>query len=300
MNWQMTDSVALRASHSTGFRAPIQGQASVVNTQTSIANGQLTQAQTLPAPVLGEDVLQPEESKNYAVGLVISAGDLELTVDGYYIEVDDRIALTDNAEPTDAQRAAMAAAGISNPELIGQVNYFANDFGTETTGVDVVGTYSLESGTELSLAYNWTETEVIGGDATCGGGFVGDQGEVCKAVRLERGLPEHRATFTASHSWEGVSGFLRANYYGEYVGVHADWFGEEVGADVTVDLEVSVDVSESFTVTAGAANIFDQDAPSIDGSIVGEADSVLGGKYYETSPFGINGGFYYLKAAYNF
>jgi len=32
----------------------------------------------------------------------------------------------------------MGAAGIPNPELIGQVNYFTNDFDTETSGFDVV------------------------------------------------------------------------------------------------------------------------------------------------------------------
>ena len=35
-------------------------------------------------------------------------------------------------------------------------------------------------------------------------------------------------------------------------------------------------------------------------AVVGEADNVLGGQYYETSPYGIGGGFYYLKASYQF
>jgi iron complex outermembrane receptor protein len=41
---QMNDSVALRGSVSTGFRAPTQGQVNVVNTQTTLVDGQLTQA----------------------------------------------------------------------------------------------------------------------------------------------------------------------------------------------------------------------------------------------------------------
>ncbi|HEY8570702.1 TonB-dependent receptor [Microbulbifer sp.] len=302
-NWQLSENIAWRGSHSTGFRAPTMGQASVVNTQTSIVGGQLTQAQTLPATKLGEAELMPEESVNFATGLVISAGAVDLTVDAYYIEVEDRIALTDNAAPTDAQRAAMALAGVPNPELIGQINYFANDFDTETTGLDVVATYGAEllgGATDFSLAYNWTKTEVNGGDATCGGAFVNNQGEICKAVRLERGLPEHRASFTVSQNWDKLSAFVRTNFYGEYVGVHADWFGEQLDPEFTVDMEVSYQASEAIALTAGASNLFDNMGGKIDGSIVGEADNVLGGQYYETSPYGIAGGFYYLKASYEF
>ena len=65
-NYQLTADIALRGSHSTGFRAPTQGQANVVNTQTILVDGQLTQAQTLPGFKLGADQLQPEESTSFA------------------------------------------------------------------------------------------------------------------------------------------------------------------------------------------------------------------------------------------
>ena len=52
-NYRLSDDVALRGSYSTGFRAPTQGQANVVNTQTTLVDGQLTQAQTLPGFKLG-------------------------------------------------------------------------------------------------------------------------------------------------------------------------------------------------------------------------------------------------------
>ncbi|WP_024330175.1 TonB-dependent receptor plug domain-containing protein [Simiduia agarivorans] len=302
-NWQLTDTLAWRGSHSTGFRAPTLGQASVVNTQTSIVGGQLTQAQTLPATKLGEAALTPEESINFGTGLVFTLDAFEVTADMYYIEVTDRIALTDNATPTAAQRAAMAAAGVPNPELIGQINYFANDFDTKTTGLDIVATYGAEwfgGGTDFSLAYNWNQTEVVGGDTTCGGSFVNDQGEICKAIRLESGLPEHRGSFTMAQNWDRLSAFARINYYGEYVGVHADWFGEMVGSAFTMDLEASFQATDELSFTAGVSNLFDERGTKIDGSIVGEEDSVLGGIYYETSPYGIGGGFYYLKASYEF
>lgn len=303
-NFQLTDMFAIRGSHSTGFRAPTQGQANVVNTQTSLSGGQLTQVQTLPAPKLGEPELQPEESENYAFGVVFTGENVSVTADAYFIEVTDRIATTENAAPTVAQRAAMAAAGVPNPELIGLVNYFTNDFDTETEGLDVVATWNSDlfgGGTHFSLAYNYTKTEVTNPGATVSDcALINGRGEVCKRIRLEEGLPNSRATFTVSQEWENVNAFVRTNYYGGYLATHADWFGEMVGSDITVDLEVNYMLNESVTLTAGASNLFDQEAAKIDGSIVGEPDNVLGGIYYETSPFSINGGIWYVKAAYNF
>ncbi|MCW8834320.1 MAG: TonB-dependent receptor, partial [Colwellia sp.] len=98
--YQLTDELSLRASHSTGFRAPTVGQANVVNTQTSLVNGELIQSATFPPthPVSvqkGGVELEPEESESFAIGLVYQSGDFFMTVDAYQIEVTDRVAQTD-------------------------------------------------------------------------------------------------------------------------------------------------------------------------------------------------------------
>ena len=297
-NQQMSDNLAIRGSHSTGFRAPTQGQANVVNTQTTLVGGELTQAQTLPSFKLGAGQLQPEESTSYAFGLVMTLGEVEVTADWFKIEVENRIALTSNADTTAAQRSAMAAAGVPNPELIGQVNYFTNDFNTDTQGLDIVATYGADlfgGSTDFSAAYNMTDTEV-----SSQGSATSDS----KVKRLEEGLPNHRATFTMAQSWENVNAFVRANYFGEYYAVHADWFGTEADAAVTVDMEVTYSINDSFDVSVGAQNLFDQDAERIDGSAgavaKGVTGNVLGAIFYETSPMGIEGSYWYVKAGYNF
>ena len=297
-NYQMTDSIALRGSTSTGFRAPTQGQANVVNTQTTLVDGQLTQAQTLPSFKLGEGELQPEESESYAFGLVMSLGDVEITADYFNIEVEDRIALTSNAAPTAGQITAMTAAGIPNAELLGQINYFTNDFDTETEGLDIVATYGADlfgGSTDFSLAYNWTDTVVSN---------QGSSTSDSKVKRLEEGLPNHRATFTMAQSWDGMSAFVRTNYFGEYYAVHADWFGNDADSAFTVDAEVTYALTDSMSVSVGGQNIFDQDAERIDGSAGAVAEgvpgNVLGAIFYETSPMGIEGAYWYMKASYNF
>ena len=297
-NQQMSDNLAIRGSHSTGFRAPTQGQANVVNTQTTLVGGELTQAQTLPSFKLGAGQLQPEESTSYAFGVVMTIGEVEVTADWFKIEVENRVALTSNADTTAAQRAAMAAAGVPNPELIGQVNYFTNDFNTDTQGLDIVATYGADlfgGSTDFSAAYNMTDTKV-----SSQGSATSDS----KVKRLEEGLPNHRATFTMAQSWENVNAFVRANYFGEYYAVHADYFGTDADAAVTVDMEVTYSINDSFDVSLGAQNLFDQEAERIDGSAgavaKGVPDGVLGGIFYETSPMGIEGSYWYVKAGYNF
>ncbi|TLU64824.1 TonB-dependent receptor [Thalassotalea litorea] len=303
--FSITDDWSLRASHSTGFRAPTVGQANVVNTQTSLINGELIQTFLAPATdplsaYYGAEVLTPEESTSYTFGTVLQFGELFITADIYSIEVKDRLAQTSQIDVEADDYDDLRAAGVQNPELISAVTYFANDFNTTTSGLDVVANYNMEMfGGEsgFSLAYNYNKTEVDSVD-------VQDDGSVRtgpdKVRRLEEGMPEHRGTFTVSQSWDSFGMFVRANYFGEYWAVHADDAGpggwnQDADSAITFDAEVSYFMSEHFTFTLGANNIFDQEAERIPDEFNG-----VGGQYYESGPFDYNGGYYYGKITYSF
>ena len=102
--------------------------------------------------------------------------------------------------------------------------------------------------------------------------------------------------------------FARANYYGEYQGVHVDYDAtiNQGDAAITLDAELSYFISDNFKLAVGAQNLLDQEATKINFTEQGAADcggctnNEWGGVYYETSPFGFNGGFYYVKATYEF
>jgi iron complex outermembrane receptor protein len=302
---ELTDSLSLRASHSTGFRAPTVGQANVVNTQTSLVSGELIQSATYPPthPVsaeLGGVELKPEESVSYAFGAVFQSGNFFMTADAYHIEVTDRVAQTDKIFITQ-QNVDNLQGKYPSPELLlgGSVTFFANDFDTETQGLDVTANYGMElmgGDTQLSLAYNYNSTEVVDP-----GQFTSD----FKVRRLEEGIPEHRGTLTFSQSWESVSMFVRGNYFGEWFATHADepdvdssyGWSETAGSSFTIDAEVSYFVNDSWVLSAGANNILDTEAQKLQDP---GAYSVVSGKYYESGPFDYNGGFYYVKATYNF
>ncbi|MFT6895843.1 MAG: iron complex outermembrane receptor protein [Paraglaciecola sp.] len=296
-----TEDLSFRSSISSGFRAPTVGQANVSNVQTNLSSGVLVDSALLPptnavSVQLGGTELEPESSQSYTFGSIYTNGDFFMTVDFYNIEVEDRISQSKKINLTAEDKTALKAAGVLNVDSLQQVSFFTNDFDTTTKGVDVVANYSadiLNGSSTFSLAYNWNETEVTkSSDIT--GAF--------KVKRLEEDLPKHRGTFTWAQTWEDFSVFTRVNYYGEYQGVHVDYDATAITADaaVTVDMEASYFVSDAVTLSVGAQNIFDQEAERINipgGEI---PNNNWGGIYYETSPYGINGGYYYVKATYNF
>ncbi|MBA6417692.1 TonB-dependent receptor [Colwellia sp. 6M3] len=300
--YTLNDEFSFRASHSTGFRAPTVGQANVVNTQTSLVMGDLIQTFLAPptnplSAFYGGKELAPEESRSFAGGMVYQEGDFFFTLDYYNIEVTDRLAQSSQIDVEPADYAELEALGVVNPELISAVTYFANDFDTTTQGVDIVANYSMElldGDTLLSLAYNWNETTVDK--------FNPDTTDEGKVHRLEEGMPDHRATFTISQTWDSVTSFVRVNYFGEYFATHADdtcaigCWNEIADSAITLDAEVSYFVNDSITLSVGANNLFDQEAQKLPEESYGQ----LGAEYYESGPFDYNGGFYYVKATYNF
>ena len=63
-------------------------------------------------------------------------------------------------------------------------------------------------------------------------------------------------------------------------------------------------MTDKVSLTAGVQNLFDTEALKIDGSAGAVAEgvpgNVLGAIFYETSPYGIEGSFWYVSAGYNF
>lgn len=298
--YQLNDEFSIRGSHSTGFRAPTVGQANVVNTATSIINGDLIQSFLAPptdplSSFYGAKELEPEESTSYATGLIYDDGDISITADYFNIEVTGRLAQSSQITVNPEDHAALRAAGVQNPELISKVTFFANDFDTTTQGIDLVANYETElmgATTMFSLAYNWTDTQVDSFDPN-----TVDEGKV---RRLEDGIPAHRATFTIAPTWQSLSMNIRTNFFGEYYATHADdtspWGSETADSAVTFDVEATYRVTEQWKLSVGANNLFDQKAQRLKEGTYG----ALGGKYYESGPFDYNGGYYYVKAAYSF
>lgn len=295
---QATDWLAVRATVNTGFRAPTPGQVNTLDvTTTSDATGTLVPLGTFPvdsvvATTLGAVPVNPEESFNVAAGIIVTPTDfLSLTVDFYNIDVDDRIALiTQDIAPGSPEDLALIAAGFPG---LGQASFFQNAFDTTVRGIEIAAVANVELNGFGSLTvdarHNWNEQEV---DRV----LLPDAISAERLFDLENQLPNHRTVVTVSYDYEGrYGGFLRVNRFG---GWEDFTFGEfaEFGSEWLVDIEVSAQVYDYVRVAVGAENLFDTFP---DGETNGTL-TFLGATRPVSSPFGFNGGFWYLRAGVQF
>lgn len=294
---QVTDEFALRGAFSTGFRAPTVGQSNVRNVTTAFGPNGLEDQATLPPthPISvqkGGTPLEPEESESISFGGVLDLENgLYMTLDFFQVEVTGRISQTSALALTQTDIDALLASGVTDATSFSSVKYFTNDFDTTTTGADLVMNYSADmfgGETMFQLAYNWTDTEVDSFNPA----NIGP----AKVEMLEDNLPDHRATFTTNWTGDDWSIMGRLNYYGKFYEDHLDAGALPIyaGSEITFDAEVSYFVTENISLTLGAKNLFDETPDDNPWA------AVVGSKYPTTSPIGINGGFYYFRAVYNF
>jgi iron complex outermembrane receptor protein len=293
-HFQLTESLGLRGTVSTGFRAPTPGQSNAFNVSTTfnLELGDLINEGVVPptnpvSQLRGGQELDAEESTNYTAGIVWQWEDFSITVDYFYIEMEDRIALSQNFVLTDEERQALIESGVTAAANIREFRFFTNDFETETEGFDVVATYSADwdaGVTNFNLAYNHTETEITD--------FTETIIDETRIREMEEGLPEDRGNLTISHLYENWRFLVRANYYDE-------WYDSEDGVTydsyTTADIEAGYSFENGLTVMVGAQNFLDETPDENPGA----ADGV-GNEYSQFSPGGFNGAFWYGRVIYDF
>ena len=291
---QLADNFALRGAVSSGFRVPTAGQANLRNVTTEFLDGQLADTATLPptnpiAQQLGAQALKPEESLNITAGVLLSLGPVDVTVDYYNIKVKDRIAFTRQFRLTDADKADLLAAGVSDATSFTSVRFFSNQQTVKASGFDVVATLPFEfaGGTsDLTLAGNISDLDLTK--------FNPEFTDEKTRLQIERSRPESKFTLTWNHLMGPWRFMARARYYGEYYDapVNDGTIAYFPNSRVLFDFEGSRRFGESVTLLVGAQNAFDAYPQKI------PTGEVTGLTYSEQSPFGFNGGFYYLRASW--
>jgi len=318
-NLRVTDTVRLRASASTGFRAPSMQQLYFSSFSTQFLNGVQVETGTFRndssvAQAIGIPELKEEESVSFGIGAIVDITDSwDLQIDYYDISIDDRVVISSNLGTglSDALDAALLASGSGGGQ------FFLNAVDTETTGVDIVSTLSdiglLGGYTSITFAANFTETDItrifsnsdtIGAlpPSTIFGGF--------QPSVIETWQPEDRVSVSANWVKDAWSANAALNRYGEYTTV--DSGSQTYGAEILVDLRVSFQMNDNLNLFLSGSNIFDTtpDEVTNSGSRGGDFESVAGAmdmasptvfKYSRRSaPFGFNGAYWSIGANYNF
>ena len=325
--YHVSDTLRLRGAYSTGFHAPTAGQANITNVTTQNVNGVLQDQGTLPlssaAGQLAADFIEsdgngrpqlgPEDARNFAFGVSFDVGDSTWTIDYYDIQLEDRVALGQNvnfldalnytgdqngglgpyASVSDALTGLDAAGVIDRQDFIGLddltvFRFFSNSFDTTTTGIDVVGNFGFALGSgesTVTVAANYNKTEV---DDVGSLNPIDDD----RVRALEDLLPNIKGSVTWTHLMDNIRTMVRANYYGGWDDTGNGVDG--IGAVVLFDAELAYQVNDKIEIVGGLANLFDTYPDKNPGA------GDLGQLYSEASPFGFNGGQWYLRARMSF
>ncbi len=283
----LQDKLTLRASASTGFRAPTLHQIYTQRAQFSFIPGQGIQVGGLinnvspQARLLDIPQLDAEESTNFTVGIGAKLNqNINFTIDYYNIQVEDRIVLSTEIGGTAAGNTPLDQVLQDND--LSDVSFFVNAIDTRTSGIDVVANYrNIEIGTGklgFSLSGNYVIENERDGDvknpalvAQAGQSVVNDTQEAL----FFTSRPEFKAILGANYDIGKFSFSLNNTLFGPTKfrnqglqdleglvgGSAADSdggsdLGVEFMTKVVTDLGINFNATENITIAANVNNIF--------------------------------------------
>lgn len=305
--YAFTDKVALRATASSGFRAPSLAQQSYQAVTSTIVNGVFVERGTFPttsaaAQALGASPLKAESSTSYSLGLVLQPVDrLYLTVDAYQIDIDDRIILSTNITTNAATNSLLAGLGLPG---VTAFSYFTNGVDTRTRGVDAVASYTVPfsaSSLELTAAYSYNDTEVkkyIASPAVFGTlGLTQSLIGRDEVGRIEDSYPRDKTILSGTWRSDHWDLSLAATRYGEFTVRNSatPTRDQTYGDSWVLDASVSYKPSTNWVLTLGADNILDE-YPDRTVDLQNSTWGML--PYSNYSPYGFNGAYVYGRITY--
>jgi iron complex outermembrane receptor protein len=320
--YDFSPAAAVRATWSNGFRAPTLAESYYSATNVSPRSAFVQLAPNSPgARLVGIDGLKPEASTNISAGIVLNPqANLAITLDAYQITIRDRIVGSGSlygsggAVNSPAVTAAILANGnVLDPTVVQTgINIFSNAVNTRSRGLEFVATLNSNYGSagrvDWSLAANYNKVQVIRinqAPAQLQPQTLLDRTAISD---LETASPRMRLNVGALWKSGPWTVNLREAVYGKASELQssdgATYYETEVKPTAITDLEVSYQIGKAWTVSAGANNLFNQYPDKVNGALLAEQRANLDNGavtvYPSFSPFGINGGYYYLRAGFRF
>ncbi len=334
--YKIGENFSIRAAASTGFRAPSMQQRFYAKTNTLFVasptglvpteSGTFTN-ESRPAQILGIPKLKEETSQNYSVGFTATPlKGLEITVDGYLINIDDRIVLTNNF--TGGSDTTLTRLLKENGATT--ANFFTNAIDTRAKGLEAVISYrtsfSNEDRLRFTLAGTFIENEVIKDDAgkpiikaspiLIASGQLGNYFNREDQSRIEVANPRVKANFTINYNHKKFGAMLRFAHFGKVTYLdpsinpanpgafpvnafttQRETLDQEFSAKTVTDLSLSYDFTKNLALTIGANNLFDayQDKHLHSGNVS------LGRFIYSrrVQQMGFNGRFVFARLSFN-
>lgn len=304
---ELAEGVALRGAASTGFRAPSLAQGNYSAVQTTTFGTTLVETGFFPyeeggaAEALGAEPLEAEKSTNFSTGLTVNSGRFALTLDGYLINVNNRIILSEQFG------GAAITTYLNNLGIpAGAAVYFTNALNTRTTGLDITSRYAMDAGNgklRFTFSANFNKTEITNKDDIQTPAKIKQftdtplLGQI-EQTRLENGNPNNVFNLIVNYDINKFSVMLRGVRYGKITWADYNDFDDIVSQTytpkVSTDLELAYQVTKGAQIAIGANNIFDVYPDKA------RKDLSFGGifQYDGTYPIGFNGRFVYARAIF--
>jgi iron complex outermembrane receptor protein len=298
-----SDNINFRGSLSTGFRAPSLAQVYYNLRFTNFSSGGATEVilSSNDSPVtqaFGINKLNEEKAVNGSLGVTASFGAFTATVDGYFINVKDRIVLTGYFD------ASALNLGVSAAQ------FFTNGVDTKTAGVDVVLAWKKKFGDSnfaATLVGNINHMKI--GDVKNGTldkeTFFGEREKAfllasAPANKFGLNLNYDKKWFNAGLAFTRFSKVELLDYQ-MYEDV-ADYgsFADQIkaatdtySAKIVTDLTLGFKLNKASKLSIGANNLFNIYPDQQD-------DWVEAGGYWDAVQMGFSGAYYYARLGFTF
>ena len=270
--YKFADKGAIRASYGTNFRAPALQQMFMNYNQS---NGTVL-LNTAQRTLQGIADLEAETATNMNVGFFVTPmKNLNLSLDYYKVDIDNRVVLANNASGD---------------------KFFTNAINTETQGIDFTAKYDNIRFTKGVLGFiltaNWNTTEIVGDTkkpASMASVAIFNRTE---RSRVETGRPSIKGKLGINYEMADFSIALNNSYFGDVTWQHATDTAKDqtFSAKFLTDIIASYQYSRVFSFNLAVNNLLNVYPDEIDAK--GDVMTDLGGRYlYSTqlNQFGING-----------
>lgn len=318
--YQLFKQLSVRGAISNGFRAPSMQQRyfSAISTVFIQTNSGLQPFQqgtfrnnSLVAKAFGVPGLDAETSTNYSLGLTsrLLQNKLSITVDGYMIDINNRIVLSSSFRRFSAPEATAVNNILSQyPDLndVSSVIFFTNAIDTRTKGIDVVSAFSDKIGDgQLTItgAANFTETKVRGDarvstitDPTLKARLFGRD----EKGRIEESQPKSKISMSFNYRIGRFTLNVRSTRFGKVASrdPNTPALDEFFDPKIVTDASMGYKLTRFASITIGANNI---------GNIYPDKLKNFGntgeGRFIYSraaTQFGFNGGYYYTSVVFEF
>jgi iron complex outermembrane receptor protein len=308
IRYKFTERFALRGSVSNGFRAPSLQQRYYGFTRIGPPDSSGIQPllgifrnNSNVAAALGIPSLTAERSINLSGGFTANIHQtVRLTADAYWIQIKNRIVLSGVFERTNREVDSLLR-GLAD---VDQVQFFTNAINTRTKGINIVlnGNWKIKNANlSAMLAANFTKTRLFG-EIQNAGNLKADplntntlfgRGE---RGNLEKGQPQDKIIFFLQYETKNIGLLLRNTRFGKTAILSSDLLqldDEEFSPKILTDISLTYSLKKSLTITIGANNVF-----NIYPDRIKDYRNTNDGIYIygmEATPFGFNGGYYFLS-----